>query len=101
MGSVAELCRGAALHAGELLAAECCCLSLVKKDCDGKNTLEEVVDLCSRAHPGLVKGVMGRVLAAGSPVNLRGASEVSLGAHSLVVVALPFGVSNKITQMDN
>ncbi|XP_077936140.1 cGMP-specific 3',5'-cyclic phosphodiesterase isoform X1 [Gasterosteus aculeatus] len=75
MGSVAELCRGAALHAGELLAAECCCLSLVKKDCDGKNTLEEVVALCSREHPGLVKGVMGRVLAAGSPVNLRGASE--------------------------
>ncbi|KAM8880087.1 cGMP-specific 3',5'-cyclic phosphodiesterase-like isoform 2-T2 [Spinachia spinachia] len=86
MGSVAELCRGAALHAGELLTAECCSLSLVKKDCGGKSTLEEVVaptalglrsevDLWSRPHPSLVKGVMGCVLAAGSPVKLRDASE--------------------------
>ncbi|KAL6110076.1 uncharacterized protein ACO6RY_19231 [Pungitius sinensis] len=85
MGSVAELCRGAALHSGELLMAECCSLSLVKKDCGGKNTLEEVVaptalglrsevDLCSRAHPILTKGIMGDVLSTGSPINLRDAS---------------------------
>ncbi|XP_054461118.1 cGMP-specific 3',5'-cyclic phosphodiesterase [Anoplopoma fimbria] len=86
MGSVAELCQGAALHAGELLTAECCSVSLVKKDRGGGSTLEEVVaptspghlsevNLCSHAHLGLVKGTMGCVLATGLPVNLRDASE--------------------------
>ncbi|KAA8594873.1 hypothetical protein FQN60_012008 [Etheostoma spectabile] len=86
MGSVAELCQGAVLHAGELLAADCCSLSLVKKDCCGRNTLEEVIaptalgclsegNLCSHAHLELLKRIMGCVLATGSPVNLRDASE--------------------------
>ncbi|XP_031141930.1 cGMP-specific 3',5'-cyclic phosphodiesterase isoform X2 [Sander lucioperca] len=86
MGSVAELCQGAVLHTGELLAADCCSLSLVKKDCVGRNTLEEVIaptalgclsegNLCSHAHLELVKSIMGCVLATGSPVNLRDVSE--------------------------
>ncbi|XP_068448034.1 cGMP-specific 3',5'-cyclic phosphodiesterase [Clinocottus analis] len=86
IGSVAQLCQGAALHAGELLAAEWCSLSLVKKDCGGRSVLEEVVaptapgplsdvNLCGRTHLELVKGVMGCVRATGSPVNLRDASE--------------------------
>ncbi|XP_070769421.1 cGMP-specific 3',5'-cyclic phosphodiesterase [Enoplosus armatus] len=86
MVSVAELCQGAVLHAGELLAAEGCSLSLVKKDCDGRNTLEEVIaptalgclsegSLCSHAHLELVKGIMGCVLASGSTMNLRDVSE--------------------------
>ncbi|XP_049901340.1 cGMP-specific 3',5'-cyclic phosphodiesterase [Epinephelus moara] len=84
MGSVTELCQGAVLHAGELLAAECCSLSLVKKDSSRKSTLEEVVAPTglgclsegSHAHLDLVKGIMGCVLATGSPMNLRNASEV-------------------------
>ncbi|XP_029134727.2 cGMP-specific 3',5'-cyclic phosphodiesterase [Labrus bergylta] len=86
MGSVAELCLGAVLHAGELLVAEGCCLSLVKKDSSGRSTLEEAValmelgglsegNLCSHAHMELVKGIMGCVLATGSPMNLREVSE--------------------------
>ncbi|XP_070843788.1 cGMP-specific 3',5'-cyclic phosphodiesterase [Chaetodon trifascialis] len=86
MGSVAELCQGAVLHAGELLSAEGSSLSLVKKDSSGRSTLEEVVPLtafgclnegylCSRAHRELVKGIMGCVLATGSPMNLRDISE--------------------------
>uniref|UniRef100_UPI0037E897B4 cGMP-specific 3',5'-cyclic phosphodiesterase n=1 Tax=Semicossyphus pulcher TaxID=241346 RepID=UPI0037E897B4 len=86
MGSVAELCQGAVQHAGELLAAEGCSLSLVKKDSGGKNTLEEVValmelgyssegDLCCHAHMELVKGIMGCVLASGTQMNLRDVSE--------------------------
>ncbi|KAM7008658.1 cGMP-specific 3',5'-cyclic phosphodiesterase [Tautogolabrus adspersus] len=86
MGSVAELCHGAVLHAGELLAAEGCCLFLVKKDSGGRNMLEEAValmelgglsegNLCSHAHMELVKGIMGCVLSTGSPMNLRDVSE--------------------------
>ncbi|KAM8773573.1 cGMP-specific 3',5'-cyclic phosphodiesterase isoform 1-T1 [Acanthopagrus schlegelii] len=86
MGSVAELCQGAVLHAGELLAAEGSCLSLLKKDCSGRNTLEEVTglmalgclsdgNLCSHAHQELVKSIMGCVLATGTPINLRDISE--------------------------
>ncbi|XP_044046557.1 cGMP-specific 3',5'-cyclic phosphodiesterase [Siniperca chuatsi] len=88
MGSIAELCQGAVLHTGELLSAEGCSLSLVKKDCGGRNTLEEVIaptalgclsegsrNFCSHAHMELVKGIMGCVLATGSPMNLRDASE--------------------------
>ncbi|XP_041640019.1 cGMP-specific 3',5'-cyclic phosphodiesterase [Cheilinus undulatus] len=86
MGSVAELCHGAVLHAGELLAAEGCCLSLVNKGCGGRNTLREAValmelgslsegNLCSHAHMELVKGIMGCVLATGSLMNLRDVSE--------------------------
>ncbi|XP_074552029.1 cGMP-specific 3',5'-cyclic phosphodiesterase [Halichoeres trimaculatus] len=86
MGSVGELCHGAVLHAGELLEAEGCCLSLVKKDCDGKNTLEEAValmelgnlserNLCNHAHMELVKGIMGCVLASGLTMNLRDVTE--------------------------
>ncbi|KAM9363684.1 cGMP-specific 3',5'-cyclic phosphodiesterase [Symphorus nematophorus] len=86
MGSVKELCQGAVLHAGELLAAEGSSLCLVKRDCSGKNTLEEVIaptvlecssedNLCSHAHLELVKGIMGCVLATGSPMNLRDVSE--------------------------
>uniref|UniRef100_A0A671XEX2 Phosphodiesterase n=1 Tax=Sparus aurata TaxID=8175 RepID=A0A671XEX2_SPAAU len=86
MGSVAELCQGAVLHAGELLAAEGSCLSLLKKDCSGQNTLEEVIGLmalgclsdgilCSQAHQELVKSIMDCVLATGSPLNLRDISE--------------------------
>ncbi|XP_041789914.1 cGMP-specific 3',5'-cyclic phosphodiesterase [Chelmon rostratus] len=86
MGSVAELCQGAVLHAGELLSAEGSSLSLVKKDSSGRSTLEEVIpptafgclsegNLCSHAHLELVKGIMGCVLATGSPMNLRDVSE--------------------------
>ncbi|XP_062281753.1 cGMP-specific 3',5'-cyclic phosphodiesterase-like [Scomber scombrus] len=85
MGSVAELCQGAVLHAGELLAAEGGSLSLVKKDGSERSTLEEVTDptslgdfsegLCSHAHMELMKGIMGCVLASGSPMNLRDVSE--------------------------
>lgn len=86
MGSVAELCQGAVQHVGELLEAEGSSLSLVKKDCNGRSTLEEVVDptalgglsegLSSHAHMELVKSVMGCVLATRSPMNLRDVSEV-------------------------
>ncbi|XP_042341741.1 cGMP-specific 3',5'-cyclic phosphodiesterase [Plectropomus leopardus] len=82
MGSVAELCQGAVLHAGELLAAEYCSLSLVKKDSVGRSTLEEVIAPTAlgcmsegHAHLELVKGIMGCVLATGSPINLRDGSE--------------------------
>ncbi|CAJ1052177.1 cGMP-specific 3'%2C5'-cyclic phosphodiesterase [Xyrichtys novacula] len=86
MGSVAELCHGAVLHAGELLEAEGCCVSLVRKDCGGRSTLEEAVALmelgCSSegnhsicAHMELVKGIMGCVMSTGSPMNLRDVSE--------------------------
>ncbi|XP_034067637.1 cGMP-specific 3',5'-cyclic phosphodiesterase-like [Gymnodraco acuticeps] len=85
MGSVVELCQGAVLHTGELLAAECCCLSLVKKDCGGSNSLEEVVAptalgclsegiLYSDAHLELLKSIMGCAVATGSPMNLRDVS---------------------------
>lgn len=81
MGSVAELCQGALLHAGELAAPESCSLSLVKKDRGGGRTLEEVAVLtmfgrmkdnhpCSQTHLGMVKGIMDYVLATGSPVNI-------------------------------
>ncbi|XP_029930792.1 cGMP-specific 3',5'-cyclic phosphodiesterase [Myripristis murdjan] len=81
VGSVAELCQGALLHAGELVAPESCSLSLVKKDRGGGRTLEEVAVLtmfghmkddhpCSQAYLGLVKGIMEYVLATGSPVNI-------------------------------
>ena len=85
MNSVAELCQGAVLHAGELLAAEGASLSLVKKECSGRTALEEVTDptalglsegLCGHAHMELVKGIMGCALATGSPMNLRDVSEV-------------------------
>ncbi|XP_040892453.1 cGMP-specific 3',5'-cyclic phosphodiesterase [Toxotes jaculatrix] len=86
MGSLAELCQGALLHTGQLLGAEGGSLSLVKKDSGGKNTLEEVIaptmlgclnegDICSRAHLELLKGIMGCVVATGSPMNLRDTSE--------------------------
>ncbi|KAM7394200.1 hypothetical protein PAMP_021013 [Pampus punctatissimus] len=85
MGSVEELCQGVVLHARELLAADSGSLSLVKKDCSGTRTLEEVIgptalgglsdDLFSHAHIELVKGIMGCVLATGSPMNLRDISE--------------------------
>ncbi|XP_071360105.1 cGMP-specific 3',5'-cyclic phosphodiesterase [Trachinotus anak] len=86
MGSVAELCQGAVQHAGELLAAEVSSLSLVKKNCDGRSTLEEVIaptalgcfsegNICRRAHLELLRGIMGCVLATGSPMNLRDTSE--------------------------
>ncbi|XP_008274254.1 cGMP-specific 3',5'-cyclic phosphodiesterase [Stegastes partitus] len=86
MGSVAELCQEAVGHTGELLAAEGSSLSLMRKDCSGRSTLEEVVtltalgclsegNLYSNAHLELVKGIMGCVLATGSPMNLRDTSE--------------------------
>ncbi|XP_059184522.1 cGMP-specific 3',5'-cyclic phosphodiesterase [Centropristis striata] len=86
MVSVVELCHGAVLHTGELLGAECCSLSLVKKDSGGRNTLEEVItpimsgclsegNFYSHAHMELVKGIMGCVLATGSPMNMRDVSE--------------------------
>ncbi|TKS68118.1 cGMP-specific 3',5'-cyclic phosphodiesterase [Collichthys lucidus] len=86
MGSVAELCHGAVLHTGELLAAEACSLSLVKKDSSGGNILAAVIaptalgcssedDLCSSAHLELVRSIMGCVLATESPMNLRDVSE--------------------------
>ncbi|XP_027138344.1 cGMP-specific 3',5'-cyclic phosphodiesterase [Larimichthys crocea] len=86
MGSVAELCHGAVLHTGELLAAEAGSLSLVKKDSSGRNILEAVIapaalgclsedDLCSSAHLELVRSIMGCVLATESPMNLRDVSE--------------------------
>lgn len=96
MGSVAELCQGAVLHAGELLSAEGSSLSLVKKDSSGRSTLEEVIpptafgclsegNLCSHAHLELVKGIMGCVLATGSPMNLRDVSEVNLQTGTSVL----------------
>lgn len=99
VGSVGELCHGAVLHAGELLEAQGCCLSLVKKDCDGRNTLEEAValmelgnlserNLCSHAHMELVKGIMGCVLASGSPMNLRDVTEVNLRTNLCTQVFL-------------
>ncbi|XP_035803023.2 cGMP-specific 3',5'-cyclic phosphodiesterase [Amphiprion ocellaris] len=86
MGSVAELCQEAVVHIGELLAPEGSCLSLVRKDCGGRSTLEEVValtspgrlsegNLYSNAHLELVKSIMGCVLATGSPMNLRDTPE--------------------------
>ncbi|XP_069553497.1 cGMP-specific 3',5'-cyclic phosphodiesterase [Brachyistius frenatus] len=86
MGSVAELCQGAVMHAGELLGAEGCSLSLVRKDCSGRSPLEEVIALTalgcfgegnvySHAHLELAKGIMGCVLTAGSPMNFKDASE--------------------------
>uniref|UniRef100_A0A672I3I6 Phosphodiesterase n=1 Tax=Salarias fasciatus TaxID=181472 RepID=A0A672I3I6_SALFA len=79
IGSVAELCQGAVMHAAELLDAEGSSLALVRKDCGGRSNLEEVIGLTSlysHAHLDLVKGLMGCVLTTGSPVNLRDASEV-------------------------
>ncbi|KAM4585460.1 cGMP-specific 3',5'-cyclic phosphodiesterase [Odontesthes bonariensis] len=86
MGSVAELCQEAVNHSGELLSAESGSLSLVGKDCGGRSNLEEVVPLTdlrsssesslySHPHQELLKGVMECVLATGSPINLRDASE--------------------------
>ncbi|KAM9769298.1 cGMP-specific 3',5'-cyclic phosphodiesterase [Menidia menidia] len=86
MGSVAELCQGAVTHSGELFAAEGGCLSLVRTDCCGKSNLEEVVALTAlgnssdgspygHAHQELFRGVMECVMATGSPINLRDASE--------------------------
>ena len=89
MGSIAELCQGVVDHAGELLAAEGSSLALVRKDCGGRNNLEEVIalkalgcltegSLYSQAHQELLKGVMECALATGSPMNLTNASEVNL-----------------------
>lgn len=89
MGSLAELCQGAVIHTGELLGAEGGSLSLVRKDCGGRSNLEEVIALTSLGHLNegsqyshaqmeLVKGIMGCVLATGSPINLRDASEVNV-----------------------
>ncbi|XP_078809870.1 cGMP-specific 3',5'-cyclic phosphodiesterase-like [Oryzias latipes] len=86
MGSVAELCQGAVDHVGQLLSAERGSLSLVKKDCDEKSSLEEVVALTSfggcsehslhcHAHQELLKSIMECVLAREAPMNLRNASE--------------------------
>lgn len=105
MGSVVELCQGAVLHAGELLAAEGSCLSLVKKGCGGRSTLEEVIaptalgclsegNICSRAHLELLRGIMGCVLATGSPMNLKDTSEVKTQTNTLVVVMTAFCTLN-------
>ncbi|KAM4603377.1 cGMP-specific 3',5'-cyclic phosphodiesterase [Polymixia lowei] len=82
MGSVAEVCRGALVHTKELVAAEHCSLSLVKKDRDSGSTLEEVVALTTKddnsagqAHLELLKGIVGYVVATGSPMNIRDACE--------------------------
>lgn len=86
MGSLAELCQGAVIHVGELLGAEGGSLSLVRKHCGGKSSLEDVIALTllghlnegnpySQAHLELVKGIMGCVMATASPINLRDASE--------------------------
>uniref|UniRef100_A0A668TPV2 Phosphodiesterase n=1 Tax=Oreochromis aureus TaxID=47969 RepID=A0A668TPV2_OREAU len=86
MGSLAELCQGAVIHVGELLGAEGGSLSLVRKHCGGRSSLEDVIALTSlghlnegnpysQAHLELVKGIMGCVMATGSPINLRDASE--------------------------
>ncbi|XP_029020124.1 cGMP-specific 3',5'-cyclic phosphodiesterase-like [Betta splendens] len=81
VGSVAELCEGAAAHAGALLEAECCSLCLVEKDGGGRRSLEEVVGptapgpWSSRAHQELVKSIMGCVLATESTMNLSDLSE--------------------------
>ncbi|XP_056136527.1 cGMP-specific 3',5'-cyclic phosphodiesterase-like [Lampris incognitus] len=86
VGSMAELCQGALLHVGELVAAELCSLSLVKKTQGGRNSLEEVVSLTTlknvkennssgQAHLELVKGIMGYVVATGSHINIRDACE--------------------------
>ena len=99
MGSVTELCQGAVLHAGELLGAEGCSLSLVKKECGRRSTLEEVIaptalgylnegNLCSDAHLDLVKGIRGCVLATGSPMNLRDVSEVNIQTQILFVIVM-------------
>lgn len=90
MGSVAELCQGAALHVGELLTAECCSLSLVKKDSGGRSALEEVVAPTATGRLSEVNlcGVMGCVRVTGSAVNLSDASEVNLRVDKLVVLTL-------------
>uniref|UniRef100_I3JQP7 Phosphodiesterase n=1 Tax=Oreochromis niloticus TaxID=8128 RepID=I3JQP7_ORENI len=86
MGSLAELCQGAVIHVGELLGAEGGSLSLVRKHCGGRSSLEDVIALTSlghlnegnpysQAHLELVKGIVGCVMATGSPINLRDASE--------------------------
>ncbi|XP_034452405.1 cGMP-specific 3',5'-cyclic phosphodiesterase-like [Hippoglossus hippoglossus] len=86
IGSVAELCQRAVLHVGEILAAEGSCLSLVKKDSGGKSTLVEViaptaleclseVNIFSHNYLELLRGIMGCVLATGSPMNLKDTSE--------------------------
>ncbi|XP_035493811.2 cGMP-specific 3',5'-cyclic phosphodiesterase [Scophthalmus maximus] len=86
IGSVAELCQGAVVHAGDMLAAEGSSLSLVKKECGGGSTLVEVigptaldclskVDICSPWERELLRDIMGCVLATGSPMNLRDTSE--------------------------
>ncbi|KAI3352439.1 hypothetical protein L3Q82_005393 [Scortum barcoo] len=86
MASVTELCQGAVLHTGDLVEAEGSFLSLVKKDSAGKKTLEEVIaptamgclsecTLYCNAQLELVKGIMGCVMATGSPMNLRDISE--------------------------
>ncbi|XP_046901233.1 cGMP-specific 3',5'-cyclic phosphodiesterase [Hypomesus transpacificus] len=82
VGSVTDLCRRALLHAGEVVTAECCWLSLVRTDLDGGSGLEVVVSLPvkgsrkgdssrSQAHLELVKGIMGYVVATGFPLNIR------------------------------
>uniref|UniRef100_A0AAX7UIE7 Phosphodiesterase n=1 Tax=Astatotilapia calliptera TaxID=8154 RepID=A0AAX7UIE7_ASTCA len=86
MGSLAELCQGTVIHVGELLGAEGGSLSLVRKHCGGRSSLEDVIALTSlghlnegnpysQAHLELVKGIMGCVMATASPINLRDASE--------------------------
>ena len=106
MGSIAELCHGAVLHVGELLAAEGCSLSLVKKASGGgRSTLEEVMaptalgglserNIWSHAHLDLLKGIMGCVQATGSPMNLRDISEVNAQTATLVVVVINLIVSS-------
>ncbi|CAB1429661.1 unnamed protein product [Pleuronectes platessa] len=86
IGSVAELCQRAVLHVRGILAAESSCLSLVKKDGGGRSTLVEViaptaleclghVNIFSHNYLELLRGIMGCVLATGSPMNLKDTSE--------------------------
>lgn len=112
IGSIAELCHGAVQHAGELLAAEACSLSLVNKDCGGRNTLEEVIaptelgclgegNLCSHAQLELLKGIMERVLATGSPVNLRETEVNHQSDTCSQVVVIMTAFCNKLCSTDS
>lgn len=87
------------MHAGDMLAAEGSSLSLVKKECGGGSTLVEVigptaldclskVDICSPWERELLRDIMGRVLATGSPMNLRDTSEVKTQTYTSVEVVM-------------
>lgn len=100
MGSLAELCQGTVIHVGELLGAEGGSLSLVRKHCGGRSSLEDVIALTSlghlnegnpysQAHLELVKGIMGCVMATASPINLRDASEVNVDVMIVHVSLTP------------